>query len=737
MFGAWAQTDGINYQAVIIDNNPQEIPGVDVPSNNLPNKPLEVRFTILEDGNTIVYQETHQTETDPFGMINLMIGQGSITGASPAVFEQIYWDNPKQLRVEIDLFDGNGFVVFSNQNLTYIPYVRHREIIATSTLDVDGETNLNNNLFVNNQSPTELSGTLLVEGVTNIESPFNVNNQSASYLSGTLTVDGETNIGSPFNVNNQSTTTLSGDLFVLGTAFFTDGVFDNLTVNLHSSLNTVTADGITNINNVFNVNNANVTNLSGALNVDGVSNFNNSLNVNDANPTALTGNLTVDGISNFNNRIRLNADLDEDSETDYEAYPLQVAGNSQGIAVKLSADDPNRTNNYISFWSNNGIARGRIEGNNELESISRDLVLDLLVPPGFDDLIPVDDDEPIPSAFANDYFNNDYAFGAYHYTIDFVFSIGRFGINLAAASGLCVAGDCDDAIWSFIDMSIDGIQLAEYILYNEMSIGVAFESGSADYAEWLKKEHANEVLTFGDVVGVRGGLISTNYVTAENFMVVSQNPLISGAMPQKGEEHLYERIAFMGQVPVKVIGKANKGDYILPTGAGDGMAIAVSPDKMKVNDYQRIIGVAWGNSDGSQLFSYVNTAVGINNNDMVGQLEKMQLIMNQMQQSIAKLDESFEPILFEVDGNVRDNSQHTETTVNIREQFAEGQEPNKEKLSRLIQETKKRFQAHDFDFSKFPYLEEALNNPTKENGQKLANYYNKLYHHLKQLKIKR
>ena len=39
-----AQTDGISYQAVIIDNNPQEIPGVDIPSNNLPNVPLKVQF---------------------------------------------------------------------------------------------------------------------------------------------------------------------------------------------------------------------------------------------------------------------------------------------------------------------------------------------------------------------------------------------------------------------------------------------------------------------------------------------------------------------------------------------------------------------------------------------------------------------------------------------------------------------------------------------------------------------
>ncbi|MDP5082006.1 MAG: hypothetical protein NWP87_05060 [Winogradskyella sp.] len=653
---SYSQTDGMSYQAVIIDNNPQEIPGVDVASNGLPNKELNIRFTILGDGETIEYQETHQTETDAFGMINLMIGLGTITTESPGAFNIIYWTNNKFLRVEINLQDGNGYIPFSYQELTYIPYAKHREIIATATLDVDGATNLNSSFFVNNQSPS----------------------------------------------------LLTGDLTVLGTAFFSDGVFENLTVIEHSQLNTLTANGRTNINNSFNV--------------------------NDASPTALTGNLTVDGISNFNNRIRINADLDEDDEDDYEAYPLQVAGNSQGIAVKLNANDPNRSNNYMSFWSNNGIARGRIEGNNYLEPISRDFVLDLITPPDFGDLVDIGNGEPIPTVFANDYFNNDYAFGAYHYTIDFTFSILRFGINLTAAGGLCVVGDCDDAIWSFIDLTVDGIQLAEYILYNEMSIGVAFESGSADYAEWLKKYDENEFLSFGDVVGVRGGLISKSFVNAENYMVVSQNPLISGAMPQKDEEYLFERIAFMGQVPVKVIGKANKGDYIIPTGNGDGMAIAVSPQNMKINDYQRIIGVAWQVSNGDKLFSYINTAVGINNNDMAGVISQMQQVMNQMQLSIIKLDKNYKPNLFDTSGVLTNDSNEKTTTLDVKAQLAGNAIKNKERLQHMLKDTKTRFEAHKFDFSKFPHLMETLENPTLENGQKLVDHYAKVLERLQKIK---
>ena len=41
----FAQTDGLNYQAVIIDPNPEEIPGIDVTGNILPNKEINVIIT--------------------------------------------------------------------------------------------------------------------------------------------------------------------------------------------------------------------------------------------------------------------------------------------------------------------------------------------------------------------------------------------------------------------------------------------------------------------------------------------------------------------------------------------------------------------------------------------------------------------------------------------------------------------------------------------------------------------
>ncbi|MFK7773342.1 MAG: hypothetical protein AB8F94_14435 [Saprospiraceae bacterium] len=703
-----AQIDGISYQAVIIDNNPQEIPGVDIPASNLPNASLEVRFTIINNNGIDEYQETHKTETDPFGMINLMIGQGDVSGGTANQFNQIYWSDDKTLIVEIDLEDGNGFIPFSEQSLTYIPYVKHREIVATSTLDVDGETNLNNTL----------------------------------------------------NVNNGSTTTLTGDLYVEGTAYFTDGEFQNLIVHQNTNLNLLNVDGISNFNNNVNVTQSAATNLSGTLNVDGIStlnnnltvtanspttlsgtldvdgktNINNELFVNDEFQTQLSGQLTVDGITNHNNQVIIDAEMPNSSQSEYLAYPLRVQGGQQGIAIQLNPDDPSRSNNYISFWGGTGEVKGRIEGNNGLTGIGINVVQATIGQvPGIGDIIDaiVDEDQPAPNVAANDYFVNEYAFGAYNLTLDFVMSIIRFGINAAAASGACVTGDCDDAIWSFMDMTVDGIQLGGYITYNELNLGVAFESGGADYAEFLEKVDHEELMTLGDVVGMKGGRVSKTFIEAERFMVVSANPMISGAMPDTDKEYLYERIAFMGQVPVKVMGKVNRGDYILPSGNGEGMAIAVNPNSMKTGDYARIVGVAWSDYDGDDLFSFINTAVGLNTNDLVGVVEQMQQVINQMQIAIAETNKNYDPAFFENNSAVPSVQNNQTTAASLNDQLKIDFQGKS--LEQIIKENKSILTEHNFDFSLFPLLEETLDNPTKENLDQLVVYYSSVLEHAKKM----
>ena len=719
----WSQTDGISYQAVIIDNNPQEIPGVDIPSNNLPNQDLIVRFTILGIGDTVEYQEEQETQTDAFGMINLMIGRGDVTLESPGDFVSIYWNNEKFLRVEIDLLDGNGFIPFSYQELTYIPYVKHREIIATSTLDVDGATNLNNSFSVNNESPSNLSGTLNVDGNTNLNASFFVNNQSPSLLSGDLTVEGNTY--------------LNGDLTVLGEATFNDGVFQNLVVEQTTNVNTLTADGVTNINNAFNVNNENLTYLSGNLNVNGVTSLNNDLDV-VGGQTTLSDSLTVFGRSTLYNKVRIAHDPGIDDEGNIEAYPLQIIGGQQGMSIKLSPNTPNENNNYITFWDGDDDIRGRIEAKNNLITVGTDIIYDIIDIPGLDDIIDADENDEPANVAPNQFFYSTYAFGAYQLTLELVVSAIRFGINATAAAGACVTGDCDDAVWSFIDMTAAGIQLGGYITYNEINMGVAFESGGADYAEWLKKLNMAEQLTYGDIVGVQGGVISKSFIDAGQFMVISRNPMVSGAMPDKGQEDQYEKVAFLGQVPVKVLGEAKVGDYIVASGNGDGYGIAIDPTKMKINDYKRIVGVAWSDTNASQIFSYVQTAIGINTNDLTNQVEQMQTLMNVMQRSLSKLDPNFKAQYFDVETKAETNSQHTKAST-LKEHIADNSEAlqydNLGEALRKVTETMRS--QSKFDIYRMPYIKAMVENPTKENAEKIVSYYTKVLAYLEKIQPKK
>ena len=159
---AFAQTDGLNYQAVIIDPDPEEIPGIDVSGNILPNQEIMVRFTISGSSGNTEYQEIHTTTTDEYGMINLVIGKGnSVTGR----FTEIYWDgSTKNLKVEINL-DGT-YSDLSDQELLFVPYAYHRDIIASGDLTVDGNSLLKGKLDINQDlsvgGNTKISGELTV-----------------------------------------------------------------------------------------------------------------------------------------------------------------------------------------------------------------------------------------------------------------------------------------------------------------------------------------------------------------------------------------------------------------------------------------------------------------------------------------------------------------------------------------------------------------------------------------------
>jgi hypothetical protein len=145
---------------------------------------------------------------------------------------------------------------------------------------------------------------------------------------------------------------------------------------------------------------------------------------------------------------------------------------------------------------------------------------------------------------------------------------------------------------------------------------VTYESGSGDYAEWLERADHNEKIGVGDVVGVIGDKITKNIEGADRYMVVSWKPCVLGNMPPSGSEQFYQKVAFMGQIPVKMISGVKKGDYIVPDVHNEGFAKAISPENITASELGKVFGVAWDNAPevGVKL---VKIAVGLKPHEMV------------------------------------------------------------------------------------------------------------------------
>ncbi|MDQ6814751.1 MAG: hypothetical protein M3040_13520, partial [Bacteroidota bacterium] len=179
-------------------------------------------------------------------------------------------------------------------------------------------------------------------------------------------------------------------------------------------------------------------------------------------------------------------------------------------------------------------------------------------------------------------------------------------------------------------------ELALYIKDKQDNVGVSYESGSGDYAEWIPKLNPSEVFKPGDIIAMRDGKISKNTDNAAQLFVISFKPIVLGNMPKEGSEKDYEKVAFMGQVPVYVLGNVEKGDYIVTDGLGDGFGVAINPAKMQMEHYKKIVGVAWSSSTGKGI-SLVNVAVGLNHNDLANVLQEQQTLIKSQQDEINAL----------------------------------------------------------------------------------------------------
>ena len=152
-FSLWSHAqNGITYQAVILNPNSEELPGVDNSRLPLVNQNVTLEFKILNAKFLLDYQETINTETDVFGMVNVVIGTGTRKAGIATQFSGINWDgSAKTLIVSLDPSgQASHFIEISNQPFTYVPfalYAAHTGVAGTQgpagNNGLDGKTVLN------------------------------------------------------------------------------------------------------------------------------------------------------------------------------------------------------------------------------------------------------------------------------------------------------------------------------------------------------------------------------------------------------------------------------------------------------------------------------------------------------------------------------------------------------------------------------------------------------------------
>lgn len=310
-------------------------------------------------------------------------------------------------------------------------------------------------------------------------------------------------------------------------------------------------------------------------------------------------------------------DLGDDNP---ESYAIVVKGCKQGLFIKVNGQR-STANNFLTFADDDAIW-GRVEGqtSGELASswefISKNLLFALSTA------------QLIASAAADAAQGAGYTAAAATAAASLILAFAAPGFTAAAAESFAsgIAQGAEVAALGFEVVNWNATKFAE--------VGVTYKSGAGDYAEWLERAKGEPDLHYGDIVAINGGKISLNTAQGSHFMVVSKRPIVIGNAPQPEQQALYEKVAFMGQVPVKVAGKVEVGDYILPSGNHDGVGIAVKPSEMAIADFSKVIGVAWQAAKDAPL-NYVNVAVGLNKHALAPKVEE---ISNKVDNIIAFLE---------------------------------------------------------------------------------------------------
>lgn len=553
--------------------------------------------------------------------------------------------------------------------------------INTSSLNVSGDLDVGGNLLVEKQ--TELWEQVTIQDDLRIKhdlgqvakftmgGPFAGQGDAADKIGiefdseGAMT-GGYLNLTSShaqgYSLNTVGDATIGGSL-VAGAGLKVNMTVDAATPELEVNAVSTTVNNKLFANKGLEVSKA--TKLLGSLDVNGQSTFRNDADfrgeLSVAKKFSANRGAAFGGEVSFGGKVKMNSSLhvgptttnenyvetnpDGTTKTHWGKHTLYVSNNSaitNGILINLDpvADKTNDAN-YVTFVDGNVVA-GRIEGESveELQNNGgymadyRGAILATSVASA----------ELARATYKIKKEISDAAHAVARGIASLLPSLGfpSSDVGEGASNAVEAVNEGADVIEAQIDFAFAvanstsdaiGFGLWRADVLANAAPGVTYASGAGDYAEWIEKQDKRLDFLPGEVVGVTGGLISYDTYNSDHNMVVSTKPMLLGNEIQ-GDMTDYEKIAFMGQVPIRIQGQVNQGDYILPSNENNGYARAVSRDEIGFDDIPDIVGVAW-ESGSSDIFNVVNCSVGLDRQGSSRLVDIVQAELLDIRQSIS------------------------------------------------------------------------------------------------------
>jgi len=107
------------------------------------------------------------------------------------------------------------------------------------------------------------------------------------------------------------------------------------------------------------------------------------------------------------------------------------------------------------------------------------------------------------------------------------------------------------------------------------SAGAVFRSRSGDVAEWVRRRGTEAPFDEGDVVGFdENGHLTRSTAGVAQVGIITRIAAVEGSVPSSVDAGSYDTVAYLGHVPVKVVGHCKAGEHLVPSGKHDGTAVA-------------------------------------------------------------------------------------------------------------------------------------------------------------------